>query len=249
MKKFNHLKLSYFVGFLIILLLNGSILYAEINESFKASQKNIVLSSTWGIVSQDCINIRQYPDSNSRILDMANKNDVLIVTGKYKKWYRIQYKNRSAWIFAQYLEGYNLPLIQEIIPMTKEESLRRQIVHYAKQFIGTPYCYGGTDLRKGVDCSGFTQAVMKNFGISIHRTSIGQFYNGTLVKKADLNPADLVFFDTSGRNNGKISHVGLYIGNNKFIHATNTKGVKIDDLSHGYYKKNYVLAASVINKK
>lgn len=249
MKKFNHLRLKYLVGFLIILLLNGSILYAEINESNKVSKTNIVLSSTWGIVNQDCINIRQYPDSNAKILGTANKKDVLIVTGKYKKWYRIRYKNKSAWIYAQYLEGYNIPFIREIIPMTKEEILRREIVHYAKQFIGTPYCYGGTDLRKGVDCSGFTQAVMQNFGVSIHRTSSGQFHNGTIVKKADLSPADLVFFDTSGRNNGKISHVGLYIGNDKFIHATTTKGVKIDDLSQGYYKRTYVLAASVIDEK
>ncbi|KAE9634468.1 SH3 domain-containing protein [Defluviitalea raffinosedens] len=249
MKKCSHLKLKLLIGFLILLLLNSSILSAEMNGSNNVSKSNMELPSTWGIVNHDGINIRQYPDPDSQILGIVDKNDVLIVTGKFKKWYRICYKNKSAWIYSQYLEGCTLPFVKEIVPITKEEALREQIVHYAKQFIGTPYCYGGTDLKKGVDCSGFTQAVMKNFGISIHRTASGQFNNGILVKKADLSPADLVFFDTSGRNDGDISHVGLYIGNNQFIHATTAKGVKIDDLSQSYYKKRYVLATSVINKK
>lgn len=200
-----------------------------------------------GIVTQNQINIRQYPDTYSKVIDKCNQTDVLIVTGKYKKWYQIKYRNKIAWIYSMYLEGYNLTLISEITIKEKENLLRRQIVNYAQQFIGTPYRYGGTNLKKGVDCSGFVQSVMKTFDIQLHRRSKDQLKNGTPVKKESLDPADLVFFDTSGTNTGKVSHVGLYIGNNQFIHATNSKGVKIDDLFQPYYKKNFVQATSVIN--
>lgn len=249
MEKINRIKTCSLAGLLIILLLNSSILYAEIQGNSAPSKKNIQLKSTWGIVTENQINIRQYPDTYSKILGKLNQGDVLIVTGRYKTWYRILYRSQTAWIYSMYLEGHNLPLISEINSRVKENLLRREVVIYAKQFIGTPYRYGGTNLRKGVDCSGFTQSVMKAFNIPLHRSSKDQIKDGKFVKKENLNLADLVFFDTSGRNNGKISHVGIYVGNNQFIHANTLSGVKIDDLSLPYYKKNYVKAISVVTIK
>jgi hypothetical protein len=125
-----------------------------------------------------------------------------------------------------------------------------QIVSYASNFLGTPYLWGGTNLTTGVDCSGFVYQILKDNGISINRTSSDQILNGTEIYKYDLLPGDLVFFDTNGQvNTGNISHVGIFIGNDQFIHAAserNTPYVKIDSLSSEYYTKSFVSARRVL---
>lgn len=112
------------------------------------------------------------------------------------------------------------------------------VVSYAKQFIGSKYKYGGTT-PSGFDCSGFTQYIYKNFGVNLNRTAAAQYSNGTAVTQ--LQAGDLVMFGKSG-----INHVGIYIGGNQFIHAANERsGVRIDSLSTGYYKTNYVGARRI----
>lgn len=103
------------------------------------------------------------------------------------------------------------------LPSNKE--LGKQIVEYAKQFIGNPYKSGGTSLTKGADCSGFTQSVYKHFGISLSRTAASQSYQGVQVPFSKLEPGDLVFYS----NGGGISHVGIYIGKGKIVHAGTPK--------------------------
>lgn len=122
-----------------------------------------------------------------------------------------------------------------------------ELVAYAKQFVGTPYIYGGTNLNSGVDCSGFTYSVYNSFGISLNRRSCDQISNGTPVSTSNLSAGDLVFFNTGG--NSKISHVGMYIGNGQYIHSTDSKGkgVTIDSLSSAYAKNTYYGACRVLS--
>lgn len=102
------------------------------------------------------------------------------------------------------------------------------IAEYAKQFKGNPYVWGGTDLIKGADCSGFVQTIYKNFGISIPRTASKQALVGTEINIKDIKPGDLVFYSDGGP---KVTHVALYIGNNKIIHARTPKlGIGIDSV-------------------
>ena len=120
-----------------------------------------------------------------------------------------------------------------------------EIVNYAKQFLGSKYVYGGTT-PKGFDCSGFTQYVYKHFGYSISRTSSAQSKNGKQVSKSELQPGDLVFFTPYSSSKG-IGHVGIYIGNNQFIHASTEKtGVITSSLSSNTYQKRYVTARRII---
>ena len=106
-----------------------------------------------------------------------------------------------------------------------------QLQTTAKQFLGVKYRYGGTSTA-GFDCSGYVRHVYNQIGVSLPRTSQSMYGTGTAVNKADLKAGDLVFFNTSGRG---ISHVGIYIGGNKFIHSMTSKGVAITDINDKWY--------------
>lgn len=108
------------------------------------------------------------------------------------------------------------------------------VCHDAKAEIGTPYIWGGTS-PNGFDCSGFSQYVYKEQGIKIPRTAAEQF--ASLSPVQNLQPGDLVFFRLNGRN---ISHVGIYIGDDEFIHSPATgQSIRIDSLSSAYWKAHY----------
>lgn len=108
---------------------------------------------------------------------------------------------------------------------------------------GTRYVFGGNS-KKGIDCSGFTQQVMKEvYNISLHRIVGGQYTQCQPIEKEELKQGDLLFFHTTRAG---LSHVGLYLGDNKFIHASCTKGVTVDDLNSTYYKKAYRKAGRIL---
>lgn len=112
------------------------------------------------------------------------------------------------------------------------------LVKEARRWIGTPYRYGGND-RKGIDCSGFVMSVfMDAAGVALPRTSATQAEYCREIPKKKLQPGDLVFFSTSTRG-GKVSHVGLYIGNDKMIHASASRGVIESGLNENYYVTHY----------
>jgi len=109
------------------------------------------------------------------------------------------------------------------------------IIAFAKKYLGTPYEWGGNSLSSGVDCSGLVQQVYKKFGINVSRTTYDQIGEGKAVKMNQLQPGDMVFFDTNPKVSGP-DHVGLYIGGGKFIHAPRPgSSVKISDLGDNYY--------------
>jgi hypothetical protein len=116
-----------------------------------------------------------------------------------------------------------------------EESL----VEFAEKFKGVPYQWGGNTPR-GFDCSGFVTYVFKEFGVDLPRSSADQFYQGE--KVTDLVQGDLVFFTTYKKGP---SHAGIYIGDNKFIHASDN-GVEISSLNESYYKARYLGAKRYI---
>ena len=117
---------------------------------------------------------------------------------------------------------------------------RQSIVSFALQFEGNPYVWGGTSLTNGADCSGFTQSIMANFGISIPRVAADQAYGGRSVDVGSVQPGDLLFYlDDSG----SIGHVALYIGNNQVIHASTPEtGIIISDIS---YRQAYSAASYI----
>ena len=109
------------------------------------------------------------------------------------------------------------------------------VIATAKKYIGTPYKFGGTT-PKAFDCSGYLQYVFQENGMMLPRTADEQFKLGRNAKTAELEAGDLVFFETYEKG---ASHCGIYLGGGKFIHASTSKGVRIDELSGDYWNTHY----------
>lgn len=119
-----------------------------------------------------------------------------------------------------------------------------KIANYSLQFLGCSYVYGGNG-PKAFDCSGFTRYIMKHFGYTIGRTCSAQCYNGSYVSRNNLLPGDIVLFERTYASSG-LTHAGLYIGNDQFIHAANSRtGVIISSLLENYYSSRFVCGRRV----
>jgi len=119
---------------------------------------------------------------------------------------------------------------------------RSLFIRVAKTFLGVPYRLGGATL-KGIDCSAFVRRIYQIFSVDLPRTAREQLHFGKGVEKSELEEGDLVFFRTR-RANG--THVGIYIGNNEFVHASSAKReVKVDNLDTPYYHKRFLRGVRV----
>ena len=104
------------------------------------------------------------------------------------------------------------------------------------EWYGTRYLYGGTT-KRGIDCSAFVRAALKDaFGFELPRTAREQYHASRRVSTTELKEGDLVFFNTRGG----VSHVGIYLRNNKFVHSSTSRGVTISDLHDSYYMNRFI---------
>ena len=141
-------------------------------------------------------------------------------------------KNETNKVTSNKVESTSLNSAQNLTPSVEKA------MDLLKAQVGKPYVWGanGPD---SFDCSGLTRYIYKNaFGKEIPRVSYEQAEYGKSIAKKDLQPGDLVFFDTRGK--GRVSHVGIYIGNDEFIHAANSKKGVIKSSLSGYYEKKYM---------
>ena len=121
--------------------------------------------------------------------------------------------------------------------------INRRITTAAQQYIGVPYVFGGNNPRTGLDCSAYVKLVFSHVGINLPRTADVQFTVGKPISTADLIPGDVVFFQTYAPG---ASHVGIYLGEGNFIHASSSKGVTISSLYSAYYSTHYIGARRMI---
>jgi lipoprotein Spr len=116
-----------------------------------------------------------------------------------------------------------------------------KLISFLEEWYGIPYKYGGVG-KMGIDCSAFSSLFMDSvYSIDLPRTCHDQYAGGMKIRKGQLEQGDLVFFNTIG----SISHVGIFLGNNKFVHASTSSGVMISDLDDYYFKKRYAGAVRV----
>ena len=118
----------------------------------------------------------------------------------------------------------------------------RKIISLAKTKLGQKYVWGAVGQKGTFDCSGFTSYVYRKNGIILPRTSFNQAKFGKLVSRHNLRKGDLIFFDTSKEKKGYVNHVGIYIGNGKFIHASSAKKKVVISKLTNFYAKHYMVA-------
>ncbi len=136
-------------------------------------------------------------------------------------------------------ERYKAVMIDDGIPAPE---FQKEIIDLAIGFLGIRYRFGGSSIR-GIDCSAFVQRVYALAGINIPRTARAQAQLGITVSREDLKPGDLLFFQTYARYP---SHVGIYIGNGKMIHASSaSKRVIISDIDKDYYLRHFLFAKRI----
>lgn len=189
-------------------------------------------SKTLGMVSASSLNVRSGPSASHEKVAVLSSGAQVEILEKLDGWYRIE----SGYVSADYILILDGSLSQ----------LQAQIVTYARTFLGCAYVYGGNG-PKSFDCSGLTKYVYNHFGYSINRTATQQLKNGITVSKENLQPGDLVFFNSEGTGINRATHVGIYIGNGEFLHASNKKvGVTITKLSDPYRVRTYTTARRII---
>ncbi len=148
---------------------------------------------------------------------------------------RLQAQGLIGKFFIVFPEDYAAARIQK----SGQGDLRSELVNTAKRFLGIPYRWGGTTAENGFDCSGLTMVCYRLNGLNLPRVSRNQFQTGKWVPKHQLRPGDLVFFATKGGK--RVTHVGMFIGDGKFIHAPRTgKDVRIEKLSNSFFAKTYM---------
>ncbi len=148
------------------------------------------------------------------------------------------YLNRS----ASLEKASPVQLKYAILLNTEVELLQDNLLlEHVDEWYGTRYRYGGSS-KSGIDCSAFVQAVyLSAFAVSLPRTAREQYKNSRIISATEIKEGDLVFFNTTGG----ISHVGIYLQNNKFIHASTSQGVTVSDMYDPYYLKRFLGAGRI----
>ena len=176
----------------------------------------------------DVLNVRSQPSITSGIVAQYPYGTSVNVTATQDVWYQIRFNSGYAYVHSDYVK-----FTPEATP--DQLALGERVVEKAKEYIGTPYVYGGST-PSGFDCSGFVKYVYSHFGVNLNRVAAAQSYNGYAVSASDMMPGDIICFAGYG-GRGYINHVGIYVGGGKFIHSPRTGyTVCIEDLatsSHG----------------
>lgn len=196
----------------------------------------------YGLVDTDgsSLNMRAAAGTSYDTVASIPGGTVLELEGVDNGWYKVTYSGKTGYVSSDYITITTEPDATE----TASSDLGAQIVAYAEEYLGTPYVLGGNGPNQ-FDCSGFTKFVYSHFGYTLNRTATDQLQNGVSVSKDELQPGDLVFFKY--RTSKPVSHVGIYIGNGEFIHAsTNRYVVQIDQMESGHYANVYVYARRII---
>ncbi|NLG89272.1 MAG: C40 family peptidase [Clostridiaceae bacterium] len=197
----------------------------------------------YNYVNVNLLNVRSGPGSEHDIVTTIPRGTRVQVLEQYGEWMKVIVKdNMEAFVYAPYLVASQNLVARAESAQPYNQSLASQIIEYAKQFVGVPYVYGGSS-PKGFDCSGFTKYVFGKFKISLPRSADDYASVGVKVSRSDLKPGDILLFDRY--DNGRLGHVGIYLGNDQFIHASSSKK-KVVIMRLSEYRAKFLGARRVI---
>ncbi|HHW21492.1 MAG TPA: SH3 domain-containing protein [Clostridiaceae bacterium] len=231
---------------------NGYVLAEYLVDSADKTIKPVVK-----YVNADKLNVREKATKDSKLITSITRGDKVTYYETVGEWARITtWKDQKGYVLAKYLVS-SADKVENTVsrsattsgkteaaqPLSTEgQTLADKIVEYSKTLLGVPYVWGGHST-KGFDCSGFTQYVFAKFGIKLPSSSYAYASIGTKVSRSELQKGDILLWDTE--KNGTVGHVGIYIGNGMFIHASSSKK-KVVTRSLATYSEKYLGARRVI---
>ncbi len=211
-----------------------------------------------GKIIGDDVFMRSTPSTSASQLGSCDADTIVKIIGINNGWYKVKFGGDTGYVRSDFIAiiadstttksasptglAGATDNVQDVTDdvnaaqLTAEQlSLRQQLIDYALDYVGYDYVYGGMSPASGFDCSGFVSYIFKHFGYEVTRTASSQFsQDGTGIIKSELIPGDLVFFSSNGGYS--VTHVGIYIGDNQFVHASSPKiGVVISRLDSNYY--------------
>lgn len=209
-------------------------------DGWEAKKRAAEQLSKVAVVNTTSLKVREQPNTECEVITLVPNGEELEVVEELDDWVKIMIDEEENYVSAEFVNieeklGSAITLT-ELLYGQGVSDVRVELCQYAKQFVGNPYVWGGTNLTKGADCSGFVLSVFKKYGVSLPRTSGSQSNVGTKISMAEAQPGDLIFYAKGGR----INHVAIYIGGGQVIHASSPKtGIKIS-------KYNYRTPAKVV---
>ena len=224
-------------------------------EKKAAEQKKAAAAKKVTLYATENLHVRSDQSATSSKLGILSKGEK--VTGIDKgEWVEFTFNGKTGYVIKSYLSATKPAAEQpkannnsgnSTPAKTEKQSYSSDIdkvVEVALAQVGKPYIWASANPNIGFDCSGLTYYAFKQAGINLNRTSYTQINNGVSVDSKDLRKGDLVFFNNGG---GRISHVGIYIGNNQFVHASSPgTGVIVSKLFGSYFGNTYVGARRII---
>ena len=163
--------------------------------------------------------LRSSRSKRSKVLKRLEIGTPVTVYSTSGQWRKVSVDGKTGYVLKKYVYiNTDAPTLEGT---TYDKG--QTVAQFAQRFVGNSYVWGGTDLNRGADCSGFTLSVYAHFGISLPHSATAQSYYGTEVSLSELEPGDLLFYGTDG----DIGHVGIYTGGGMIVHAsTEATGIK-----------------------
>jgi N-acetylmuramoyl-L-alanine amidase len=212
-----------------------------------------------GTVTGDDVLFRSTPSTSGSLLGKCDAGTTIKIIGINSGWYKVQFKGNTGYIRSDFITIIadssanaasavaGVSDTQNGTQISDEQlTLRQQLIKYALQYVGYNYVYGGSSPSNGFDCSGFVYYVFHHYDYDVTRTASSQYsQDGSGILKSELEPGDLVFFSSNGGYS--VTHVGIYIGDNQFVHASTPKiGVVVSRLDSTYYTNVWYGAKRVL---
>jgi len=204
----------------------------------------IKVLTTKGSINANGVNFRVSASTTSKVISSLKKGTSVEILDTLKDWHKVKVGSNVGYVATKFVTSATASVKSSrsttVANLTTEDvgnsdnSAISKVVAYAKKFVGVKYVYGGMS-PNGFDCSGFIGYAFKNIGVNLNRSAESMYSNGIKVSKNALRAGDLLFFDASSRKAaGVIDHAGIYLGGDRFIHASSSNGeVRIQSLS-GY---------------
>ena len=211
-----------------------------------SSSNESTSNTTSTMYTTERLNLRKGAGTSYSVITTLDKGVAVTVHSSSNGWSKVSVNGMTGYVSSSYLSSTK-PSNSSSSTDSSTSSKVDKVLNFASQQLGKPYVWGAQG-PNSFDCSGLTYYVYKNAaGITLPRTSVEQSKYGTTVSKSNLKAGDLIFFDTSGPNDGGVSHVGIYVGNGQMIHASSSqkKIVKVS-VETSYWNNAFVRAKRVL---